>query len=59
MQSERGWEGRSGEETKGLAPGVTVGGCLQRFPAGRRARQTVHEGRKHNVPPKVWNLGLS
>lgn len=45
-QSERGQEGGSGEETESPAPGVTVDGSLQRFPEGRRACQTVHEGGK-------------
>lgn len=46
LQSERGWEGGSGEETQSPAPGVTVDGSLQRFPEGGRTCQTLHEGRK-------------
>lgn len=46
IQGERGQEGGSGEESEGLAPGVTVGRPLQRLPERGRARQVVHEGRR-------------
>lgn len=59
LQSERGWEGGSGEETQSPAPGVTVDGSLQRFPEGGRTCQTLHEGRKYNVPGKRRKLGVN
>lgn len=59
LQSERGWEGGRGEETQSPAPGVTVDGSLQRFPQGGRTCQTVHEGRKSNVPGKKRKLGVN
>lgn len=57
LQSERGWEGGSGEETQSPAPGVTVDGSVQRFPEGGRTCQTLHEGRKCNVSGEEAETG--